>query len=162
MIRRCSEADKLAICAVINDAAQAYKGRLPQQFLGDPYMPVTELEKEISTVAFYCYEEQGRLVGVMGIEMVKDVTLLRHAYVRSIYQRSGIGGTLLRHVFSMTLTSRLLLGTWKDSWAVEFYLKHGFRLMPEPDLLLAEYWPRVQKAQADASVVLAIDFSASL
>lgn len=162
MIRRCSEADKLAICAVINDAAQAYKGRVPQQFLGDPYMPVTELEEELSTVAFYCYEEQGRLVGVMGIEMVKDVTLLRHAYVRSIYQRSGIGGTLLRHVFSMTFTSRLLLGTWKDSWAVGFYLKHGFRLMPEPDLLLAEFWPRVQKAQADASVVLAIDFSASL
>ena len=161
MIRRCSEADKPAICAVINDAAQAYKGRVLQQFLGDPYMPLAELEEEISTVAFYCYEEQGSIVGVMGIETVKDVTLLRHAYVRSIYQRRGIGGTLLRHAFLMTLTNRLLLGTWKDSWAVGFYLKHGFRSMPEPDLLLAEYWPRVQKAQADASVVLAIDFSAS-
>jgi GNAT superfamily N-acetyltransferase len=160
MIRRCFKADKLAICAIINDAAQAYEGRVAQHFLRDPYMPLTELEKEINTVAFYGHEEQGTLVGIMGIEAVKDVTLLRHAYVRSTHQRRGIGTTLLKHIISVTSTSRLLLGTWKNSWAVGFYLKHGFRSMPEPGQLLAEYWPRVPKAQADASVVLGIDLPA--
>ena len=160
MIRRCFRADKLAICAIINDAAQAYEGRVAQHFLGAPYMPLAELEEEINTVAFYGHEEQGTLEGIMGIEAVRDVTLLRHAYVRSTHQRRGIGTTLLKHIISVTSTSRLLLGTWKNSWAVDFYLKHGFRPMPEPGRLLAEYWPRVPKAQADASVVLGIDFPA--
>ena len=160
MIRRCFRADKLAICAIINDAAQAYDGRVAQHFLRDPYMPLTELEEEINTVAFYGHEEQGALEGIMGIEAVKDVTLLRHAYVRSTDQRRGIGTTLLKHIISVTTTSWLLLGTWENSWAVGFYLKHGFQSMPEPGRLLAEYWPRVPKAQADASVVLGIDVSA--
>jgi GNAT superfamily N-acetyltransferase len=160
MIRRCVKADNLAICAIINDAAQAYEGRVAQHFLRDSYMPLTELEEEINTVAFYGHEEQGVLVGIMGIEAVKDVTLLRHAYVRSTCQRRGIGTTLLKHILSVTSTSRLLLGTWKNSWAVGFYLKHGFRPTPDPGQLLAKYWPRVSKAQADASVVLGIDLPA--
>ena len=157
MIRRCFKADRLAVWAIINDAAQAYAGRVAQHFLGVPYMPLEELEEELNTVAFYGYEEHGTLVGIMGIESVKDVTLLRHAYVRSTHQRRGIGNTLLAHIISLTSTSQLLLGTWKDSWAVGFYLKHGFRSMPEPSQLLSQYWPRVSKAQADASVVLGID-----
>ena len=157
MIRRCSEEDKLVICEVINDAAQAYQGRIASRFLTDPYMPLSELDEEINTVAFYGYDDQRVLVGVMGIEAVKDVTLLRHAYVRSTHQRHGIGTALLEHIIAATPTERLLLGTWKNSWAVGFYLKHGFRQMPEPGRLLEEYWPRVSRAQADASVVLALD-----
>lgn len=160
MIRRCFKADKLAICTIINDAAQAYEGRVAKHFLSDPYMPLTELEEETNTVTFYGHEEQGALEGIMGIEVVRDVTLLRHAYVRSAHQRRGIGTTLLKHIISVTSTSRLLLGTWENSWAVGFYLKHGFRSMPEPGRLLAEYWPRVPKAQAGASVVLGIDVPA--
>ena len=157
MIRRCSRADALAICAIINDAAQAYEGRVPRRFLRDPYMPLAELGEEMETVAFYGHEEEEMLVGIMGIEAVDDVTLLRHAYVRSSHQRRGIGTALLGHIISLTPSGRLLLGTWKRSWAVGFYLKHGFQLMPEPGQLLATYWPRVPKEQADASVVLGID-----
>lgn len=154
MIRPCSKADQIVICSVINDAAKAYEDRVARQFLRETYMPLAELEEEMDTVAFYGYEEQRTLVGVMGIELVKDVTLIRHAYVRSTHQRRGIGTALLEHIISVARTSRLLLGTWKDSWAVGFYLKRGFRPMPEPGRLLAEYWPRVSKAQAEASVVL--------
>ena len=97
MIRRCFRADKLAICAIINDAAQAYEGRVAQHFLSDPYMSLTELEEETNTVTFYGHEEQGALEGIMGIEVVRDVTLLRHAYVRSTHQRRGIGTTPETH-----------------------------------------------------------------
>lgn len=161
MIRRCSPDDKPSIYAIVNDAAMAYRGRVPDHLLHDPYMPMEELEQELRTVAFFGYDEGAALVGVMGIEPVRDVTLLRHAYVLTSHQRRGIGAALLGHVLSLTRTPQLLLGTWKDAWSVDFYLKHGFRLMPDKDRLLATYWPRVSREQADASVVLGIEVLAA-
>ena len=153
-IRPCAPDELQAMARVINDAAQAYRGRVPARFLCEPYMSPEELAVEISTVTFYGYEEHGNLVGVMGIEPLADVTLLRHAYVLTSQQRRRIGSALLRHIESLTLTPWLLLGTWRDSWAVDFYQAHGFELMPEKDDLLARYWPRVSADQAAHSVVL--------
>lgn len=153
-IRRCSLKDRDRIVAIINDAAAAYRSVVPERFLIDPYMSAEELTGEMHTVLFYGYEDGGRLAGVMGIEPVKDVTLLRHAYVRTSDQRRGIGGKLLRHVESLATTGWLMLGTWATSWAVNFYLKHGFAYMPKKDRLLSEYWPRVSQDQAANSVVM--------
>lgn len=153
-IRLCLPEDMEEIARVINEAAQAYRGVVPQRFLGDPYMSRDELAGEMSTVTFFGYEEQGQLIGVMAIEPVGDVTLLRHAYVRGSRQRRGIGTSLLQHMESLTLTPWLLLGTWRDSWAVNFYRKHGFEFMPAKDDLLTRYWHRVGADQAAESIVL--------
>ncbi|MFH0845741.1 MAG: GNAT family N-acetyltransferase, partial [Pseudomonadota bacterium] len=121
------------------------------------YMPREELRKEIDAgIAFWGYEEEGRLIGVMGIQNVKEVTLIRHAYIRPVHQRKGIGSRLVGHLMKMTLRP-LLIGTWADSlWAIHFYQKHGFRLVPqtEKDLLLREYWS-IPDRQVETSVVLA-------
>lgn len=157
MIRPCTDADFDAIHAIINDAAIAYRGVIPADCWHEPYMSREALASEIGNgVRFWGWEEAGELAGVMGIQDVKDVTLIRHAYVRTARRGEGIGGNLLHHL--QTLTQRpLLVGTWATaSWAIAFYEKHGFRLVPEPQKteLLKKYWT-IPDRQIETSVVLA-------
>ena len=157
MIRKCDDRDFETIYQIINEAAQVYKGIIPADRWKDPYMPREELRHEIDAkVRFWGYEEDGKLLGVMGIQDVQDVTLIRHAYVRTAQQNKGIGGELLTHL--RNLTSRpILLGTWADAtWAIRFYEKHGFHLVTpkEKDRLLKKYW-KIPDRQIETSVVLA-------
>jgi GNAT superfamily N-acetyltransferase len=157
MIRPCTEADFAAVFEIVNDAATAYKGVIPADRWREPYMPEAELKHEMSDgVRFWGWDEGGELVGVMGIQDVRDVTLIRHAYVRSNRRGQGIGGKLL--AFLRTLTPRpILIGTWADAaWAVRFYQKHGFRVVTpeEKDRLLRQYW-NIPERQVETSVVLA-------
>jgi GNAT superfamily N-acetyltransferase len=146
-----------AILNVVNDAAQAYKGVIPQDRWKEPYMPVSELKQEIEDgVEFYGWKENNVLAAVMGIQLVNDVTLIRHAYVLTAYQRRGIGEKLLEHLMGLTRTSTVLVGTWEAAyWAVRFYEKHGFTLVPseEKDRLLRKYWD-IPERQIETSVVL--------
>jgi N-acetylglutamate synthase-like GNAT family acetyltransferase len=156
MIRKCDDHDFNTIYEIINEAAEVYKGIIPADRWKEPYMPIDELRHEIDAdVQFWGYEEEGELLGVMGIQDVFDVTLIRHAYVRTAEQNKGVGGKLLSHL--RTLTSRpILLGTWADAtWAVRFYEKHGFRLVTpeEKDRLLKKYWS-IPERQIETSVVL--------
>jgi GNAT superfamily N-acetyltransferase len=156
-IRRCAEADFGTVLEIVNDAARAYRGVIPEDRWHEPYMPPDELRREIEDgVDFWGYEEGGRLLGVMGIQPVRDVTLVRHAYVRTAHRRRGIGSRLLAHL--LTLAERpVLVGTWAAAeWAVRFYEKHGFRLVgpEEKDRLLRRYW-RIPGRQVETSVVLA-------
>jgi len=157
MIRRCEEGDFEAIYEIINEAAQAYKGAIPPDCWKEPYMSREELQREMeSGITFWGYEEGGRLIGVMGIQHVKDVTLIRHSYVRRAWQRRGIGGRLLEHLRGQTHRP-ILIGTWADAlWAIRFYEKHGFRLVSpeEKDHLLRKYWT-IPERQIETSVVLA-------
>ncbi|MFO7741224.1 MAG: GNAT family N-acetyltransferase [Anaerolineae bacterium] len=157
MIRRCDERDFEVVWAIINQAARAYKGVIPADRWNDPYMPRHELQAEIDHgVAFWGYQEEGELIGVMGLQPVEDVTLIRHAYVRPARQREGIGGELLS--FLCTQTDRpILVGTWADAvWAIRFYEEHGFRLVSpaEKERLLTTYWS-IPRRQVETSVVLA-------
>jgi N-acetylglutamate synthase-like GNAT family acetyltransferase len=156
MIRKCDDHDFNTIYEIINEAAEVYKGIIPADRWKEPYMTIDELRHEIDAdVQFWGYEEEGELLGVMGIQDVLDVTLIRHAYVRTAEQNKGVGGKLLSHL--RTLTSRpILLGTWADAtWAVRFYEKHGFRLVTpeEKDRLLKKYWS-IPERQIETSVVL--------
>jgi GNAT superfamily N-acetyltransferase len=156
MIRRCDEGDFEVIWTIINDGAQAYKGTIPADRWTEPYMSREKLRKEIDDgVVFWGYEEGGELAGVMGIQEVQDVTLVRHAYVRTSSQKRGIGGKLLAHL--RELASRpMLIGTWADAvWAIRFYEGHGFQLVgrEEKDRLLKRYW-NIPERQIDTSVVL--------
>jgi GNAT superfamily N-acetyltransferase len=145
------------ILNVVNDAAQAYKGIIPQDRWKEPYMPAEELQQELASgVEFYGWKEGDALVAVMGIQLVNDVTLIRHAYVLTAYQRRGIGEKLLKHLMSLAWTSTVLVGTWEAAtWAVRFYEKHGFVLVPsgEKDKLLRKYW-NIPERQIETSVVL--------
>ena len=157
MIRKCDDSDFEKIYEIINEAAEVYKGIIPADRWKEPYMPKEELRHEIDAdVQFWGYEEGDELLGVMGIQDVLDVTLIRHAYVRTAEQNKGVGGKLLSHL--RTLTSRpILLGTWADAtWAIRFYQKHGFRLVTpkEKDRLLKKYWS-IPDRQIETSVVLA-------
>ena len=156
-IRRSVEADLPAILAVVNDAAQAYRGVIPADRWHEPYMPKDELEKEISDgVAFWVAEEDGRVLGVMGIQDKGDVALVRHAYVASATQGKGVGTKLLRHVGGLA-DKPILIGTWAAaSWAIEFYERNGFTVVPdgEKDRLLRTYWS-IPARQIETSVVLA-------
>jgi len=119
-------------------------------------MPREELRREMAKMTFFGWEEGRRIVGVIGFQPVKDVTLVRHAYVLPDYQRKGIGTKLLNHVRQKTKTKHLLVGTWADvTWAIRFYQKHGFELMPDKDELLRKYWD-VPERQIETSVVLGI------
>ena len=157
MIRECVDADFEAIYEIINDAAQAYRGIIPPDRWHEPYMPREELREEISAgVAFLGYEQDGELAGVMGIQDVQDVTLIRHAYVRTSQQGRGIGGVLLARIMDEA-TRPVLIGTWADAvWAVRFYERHGFKVVPpqQKELLLRKYW-NVPDRQIETSVVLA-------
>jgi GNAT superfamily N-acetyltransferase len=142
---------------VINDAAQAYKGVIPEDRWKEPYISAEELKKEIeSGVEFYGCIENGALVAVMGIQLVNDVTLIRHAYVLTDHQRRGIGEKLLKHLVRLARTSEVLVGTWEAAyWAVRFYEQHGFTLVSkeEKDRLLRKYW-NIPERQIETSVVL--------
>lgn len=157
MIRKCAREDLATILAIINDAAQAYKGIIPEDRWHEPYMPLAELEHEIEHgVAFWAYEAHGDLFGVMGIQDRGEVDLIRHAYVRTRNRNRGIGTELLRHLERMT-TKPILIGTWADAfWAIRFYEKHGYRLLARADTerLLKQYW-RIPERQIATSVVLA-------
>ncbi len=157
VISLCGSADLAAIFEIINESALAYKGVIPEDRWHEPYMPQAELESEIGKgVRFYGYRAAGRILGVMGIQDVKDVTLIRHAYVRTEFRGQGVGRELLAHLSHLT-TRPLLIGTWKAAtWAVRFYQKNGFVLVSddEKNRLLKTYW-RVPKRQIEESVVLA-------
>ena len=156
MIRQCDDRDFEAIYEIINEAAQAYKGIIPADRWKEPYMPEEELIHEIEAgVQFWGFEEDGELLGVMGIQDVLDVTLIRHAYVLTAQQNKGIGGKLLSHLRTLS-SRRILVGTWADAtWAIRFYENHGFRLVTpeEKDRLLKKYWS-IPDRQIETSVVL--------
>jgi len=156
-IRPCKEGDMETIFEIINDAAEAYRGIIPPDRWKDPYMSKDELRHEIKEgVQFWGYEEDGELLGVMGMQHVEDVTLLRHAYVRTGKRNGGIGGRLLSLLRKKTARP-ILVGTWAAAhWAVRFYEKHGFRLVSpeEKDRLLKKYWS-IPERQIETSVVLA-------
>ncbi len=157
MIRLCNDSEFDTIYEIVNDAAQAYRGIIPADRWKEPYMPQDELEHEMDTgVVFWGYEEQGELIGVMGIQHVQDVTLIRHAYVRTARRKQGIGGKLLSYLREQT-ERPLLIGTWADAvWAIRFYEKYGFRLVTEEEKkrLLRKYWS-IPEQQVETSVVLA-------
>ena len=157
MIRDCVAGDFEAIYEIINDAAQAYRGIIPPDRWHDPYMPREELREEITAgVAFLGYVQDGELAGVMGTQNVQDVTLIRHAYVRTAQRNRGIGGELLAKIMDGA-TRPVLIGTWADAvWAVRFYERHGFKVVSgqEKERLLRKYWS-VPDRQIETSVVLA-------
>jgi GNAT superfamily N-acetyltransferase len=157
MIRRCGEVDIPAICAVVNDAAEAYRGVIPADRWHEPYMPEGVLRGEIAAgVLFWGAVAGGRLVGVMGLQDVQDVALIRHAYVATAARRHGVGGELLQHLLAQT-DRPILVGTWAAAtWAIRFYEKHGFALTApaEKARLLRRYWS-IPDRQIETSVVLA-------
>jgi N-acetylglutamate synthase-like GNAT family acetyltransferase len=156
VIRRCCTDDFESIYLIVNDAAPVYKGVIPRDCWKDPYMSRTELQREINEgVMFWAFEENGYLLGVMGIQDVKDVSLIRHAYVRTAKQKQGIGGRLLSYLRNQTVRP-LLVGTWEAaSWAIRFYENNGFRRLTvqAKDQLLREYWS-ISERQVETSVVL--------
>jgi GNAT superfamily N-acetyltransferase len=156
-IRPCRDDERAAILEIVNAAAEAYRGVIPADRWHDPYMPAAELDEEIAAgVAFWGYEDGGTLVGVMGLQPVRDVELIRHAYVAPARQGRGVGGALLEHLARAT-TRRMLVGTWAAAeWAIRFYAAHGFeRVTPaQKDALLTEYWS-IPERQVATSVVLA-------
>ena len=190
IIRECGKEDFKEIFRIVNDAAEAYRGRIPDDCWHEPYMSKEALIGEIkSGVVFYGYlqsavsspqsavsspqsavyedgkpktedrklkTEDGRLVGVMGIQEVKDVTLIRHAYVLTEHQGKGVGGSLLKHLLPLAKSGTVLVGTWAAAaWAIRFYEKHGFEPVTpaEKDMLLRKYW-RISDRQIETSVVL--------
>jgi len=157
MIRKCRADDAQRMYFIINEAAKAYDGVIPVDCYQQPYMPMDELEAEMKRVIFFGWEVNGELVGVMGFEPIKDVTLIRHAYVLAQWQKQGIGSKLLNHLESLVTTSRLLVGTWADAHrATAFYQKRGFSLLPDKDALLKSYWDIPQR-QIETSVVMELN-----
>jgi GNAT superfamily N-acetyltransferase len=154
MIRICQPDDRERIYLIINEAAKAYQGVIPADRYHQPYMPMTELEWELAEMTFFGWEEGDELVGVMGFQPIKDVTLIRHAYVLPRWQRQGIASRLIDNMKKLTKTPRLLVGTWADAdWAITLYQKHGFELAPDKDELLKAYW-NIPLRQIETSVVL--------
>jgi GNAT superfamily N-acetyltransferase len=156
-IRPCRDDERSAILALVNAAAQAYRGVIPADRWHEPYMAAGELERELADgVAFWGYEADGALVGIMGIQPVRDVALIRHAYVAPGSQRHGVGGALVEHLAGSS-TRPMLVGTWAAAdWAIRFYRRHGFELVsPERKAaLLKTYWT-IPERQIETSVVLA-------
>jgi len=157
MIRKLTNADFQSILNVVNNAAIAYKGKIPSDMWKKPYMPAQELQEEIrSGVQFYGCIEDNTLIAVMGIQPVNDVTLIRHAYVLTSHQRKGLGEKLLKHLLRLAKTSTVYAGTWEAApWAIKFYQKHGFKLVStqEKNNLLKKYW-NIPERQVETSVVL--------
>jgi GNAT superfamily N-acetyltransferase len=140
---------------IVNSAAVAYRGAIPEDRWHEPYMGPAELEAEIAAgVEFWGYEDNGELLGVMGIQPVQDVTLIRHAYVSPAAQGRGIGGALLA-ALDAPGSGQMLVGTWAAaSWAIRFYERHGFVAADDPATLLRRYWS-IPERQIETSVVLA-------
>jgi GNAT superfamily N-acetyltransferase len=157
MIRRCDSSDSELIWSIINDGARAYQGVIPADCWSDPYMSKEKLRAEIEDgVSFWGWEDNNVLAGVMGIQPMGDVSLIRHAYVRKDGQRRGIGGRLLSHLRALA-PGAVLIGTWADAvWAIGFYEKHGFHVVDpiKARPLLERYW-KVSPRQMAVSVVLA-------
>jgi GNAT superfamily N-acetyltransferase len=157
MIRPCLADEFETIWTIINDGARAYVGVIPADCLKNPYMPKSELQHEMTDgVAFWGYEDAGMLEGVMGIQELREVTLIRHAYVRTSAQSRGIGGQLLTYLRKQA-KNPLLIGTWADAkWAIGFYEKHGFELLSpqQKDQILPKYW-KIPQRQIETSVILA-------
>ena len=156
-IRLCRSDELPIILEIVNAAANAYRSVIPDDCWHEPYMPRSELEAEVAAgVTFWGYEIDNVLVGVMGIQPVRDVDLIRHAYVRPPRQRRGVGAGLLGHLRSLS-SRRMLVGTWAAAtWAIQFYRQHGFELVPSEQKapLLTTYWT-VPSRQIEVSVVLA-------
>jgi len=156
-IRPCRDDERDEILGIVNAAAEVYRGVIPADRWHEPYMPREELDGEIAAgVEFWGYEDGATLLGVMGIQPVRDVNLIRHAYVRPGRQGEGIGTALLRHLEERA-TRPLLVGTWAAAeWAVRFYERHGFEHMGSERTaeLLREYWD-IPERQVETSVVLA-------
>jgi GNAT superfamily N-acetyltransferase len=157
VIRRCRDDERDALLAIVNAAAEAYRGVIPADRWHEPYMAAGELDAEIAAgVVFWGHEaEDGTLDGVMGIQPVRDVELIRHAYVLPATQGKGVGGELLQALRDRA-TRPLLVGTWSDAtWAIRFYERHGFELVDEAtkDRLLRTYWA-IPDRQVQTSVVL--------
>ena len=157
LIRKSVKADFAAMLGIINDAARAYHGVIPADRWHEPYMPAGELKREIiGGVVFWVAEQDGRLSGVIGIQDKGEVALVRHAYVASTTQRSGVGTKLLRHVEGL-VDKPILIGTWAAaSWAIDFYRRNGFTIVPtdHKDHLLRKYWS-IPARQIETSIVLA-------
>lgn len=156
-IRPCRRDEHATMLDIINSAAEAYRGVIPSDCWHEPYMSSKQLENEIAAgVAFSGYEADGRLIGVMGMQHVRDVDLIRHAYVLPGNQQRGVGGDLLEHL-KRTTTRRILVGTWAAAeWAIRFYHRHGFETVSVDDKtsLLRKYWS-ISDRQIETSVVLA-------
>jgi GNAT superfamily N-acetyltransferase len=156
-IRLCRADERAAILGIVNDAAQAYRGVIPADCWREPYMPARELDSEIAAgIKFWGYEADGALVGLMGLQVVRDVDLIRHAYVLPGSQRRGVGGELLEHLLRLS-SQRMLVGTWADAdWAIRFYRRRGFELVSaeRKAALLETYWT-IPGRQVETSVVLA-------
>jgi N-acetylglutamate synthase-like GNAT family acetyltransferase len=155
-IRRCEPSDFAAILAIVNDAAEVYRGHIPADRWHEPYMPADELRHELDAgVAFWGWDEGGALTGIMGLQDVRDVALIRHAYVATAVRGRGIGGKLLEDLLART-TRPVLVGTWAAAtWAIRFYEAHGFQVVPqaEKDRLLRDYWA-IPERQIETSTVL--------
>ena len=159
MIHKCQTGDSERIYFIINEAAKAYEGVIPADRYHQPYMSRNELEREMKRLTFLGWEVNGELVGVMGFEMIKGVSLIRHAYVLPQWQQQGIGSKLLNYLKGLVTTPRLLVGTWADAyWAIDFYQKRGFTLLPDKNELLKTYWDIPQR-QIETSVVLGMNIS---
>ena len=157
-IRLCRTEERPAIFAIVNAAAERYRSAIPADCWHEPYMPADKLEQDIAAgVIFWGYEDEFEvLLGVMGIQRVRDVDLIRHAYVRPDQQGRGVGGALLRHLEDLS-RRQILIGTWADAaWAIRFYQNHGYVLVPsvETGRLLRTYWT-ISPRQVETSVVLA-------
>ena len=159
MIKTCTESDFETIYDIINDAARSYRGVIPQHCWHEPYMSKNELSLEIQDgIVFWGAEQNSQLVGVMGLQEKRYVTLIRHAYVRTQVQNQGIGTNLLRHMEEVT-EKPILIGTWANAaWAIAFYRKNGYKLVSESEkiLLLKKHW-NIPELQIETSVVLAND-----
>jgi N-acetylglutamate synthase-like GNAT family acetyltransferase len=157
-IRRCGEQDLATMLAIINDAALAYRGVIPADRWHEPYMQESELREEIAAgVEFWGVETDDGLIGVMGVQAVQDVELIRHAYIRPDQQRFGVGAELIEHLRRRS-TRRMLVGTWAAAtWAISFYQRHGFELAPSALAaeLLRKYWT-IPERQIETSVVLVL------
>ncbi|NLF87552.1 GNAT family N-acetyltransferase [Candidatus Bathyarchaeota archaeon] len=157
MIRKLTDADFQTIYAIVNDAAVAYKGKIPSDRYHEPYMPKEELRGEIEAgVQFYGVTVNSELAAVMGIQRVKDTTLIRHAYTLTKHQRMGLGEQILNYLMNLAETDCVLIGTWQDApWAIHFYQKHGFKLLSKTEThkLFKKYW-NIPDRQVETSVVL--------
>jgi RimJ/RimL family protein N-acetyltransferase len=157
MIRKCTASDFERIYEIINHAAQAYKGVIPAEYWNEPYMSRGELRHELDDgIVMWGFEDKGELVGVMGIQHIQNVTLIRHSYVCTSKQNQGIGGKLLSFLKELT-EEPILIATWSNAvWAIRFYEKHGFRLVSikEGYQLQKKYWSSPE-IKVKTSVVLA-------